>query len=84
MKVGLKLFASLTGRLPPEAQARHRVDLDVPEGTTLLDLVRSHGVEEKQCAIVLLDGVWVHRHELATRVLSDGQVLAVWPPVAGG
>jgi molybdopterin converting factor small subunit len=84
MKVALKLFASLTDHLPPEARSSHRVDLDVEAGTTVLDLVRRHRIPEALCAIVLVDGVWVARPDRATRALSDGEVLAIWPPVAGG
>jgi molybdopterin converting factor small subunit len=33
---------------------------------------------------VLVDGHWVARPDRAARALSEGQVLAIWPPVAGG
>jgi molybdopterin converting factor small subunit len=47
-------------------------------------VIRRQGVPEALCAIVLIDGVWVARPDRATRAMSDGQVLAVWPPIAGG
>jgi molybdopterin synthase sulfur carrier subunit len=50
----------------------------------VLDLVRRQGVPEALCAIVLIDGHWVARPDRATRTLADGQVLAIWPPIAGG
>ena len=84
MKITLKLFASLAARLPAEARARHKIDLDVQAGTTVLDVIRRQGIPEALCAIVLVDGVWVARPDRATRALSEGQVLAIWPPVAGG
>ena len=84
MRIALRLFASLTERLPPEARARHRVELDVAEGATVLDVIRRQGIPEALCAIVLIDGAWVARPDRATRALSEGQVLAIWPPVAGG
>jgi sulfur carrier protein ThiS len=84
MKITLKLYASLVAHLPPEARASHRIDLDVDEGTTVLDVVRRQRIPESLCAIVLIDGHWVGRTECASRALSEGQVLAVWPPVAGG
>ena len=49
-----------------------------------LDVIRRQGVPEALCAIVLIDGVWVARPDRATRAMSEGQVLAVWPPIAGG
>jgi sulfur carrier protein ThiS len=84
MRVSLKLFASFTENLPAEARARHRVELDVAPGTTVLDVIRRHGLPEALCAIVLVDGVWVARPDRATRTLSEGQVVAIWPAVAGG
>ena len=59
MRIALKLFASLTERLPPEARARHRVELDVEEGATVLDVIRRQGIPEAQCFLVLVDGAWV-------------------------
>ncbi len=84
MRIALKLFASLTERLPPEARARHRVELDVEEGATVLDVIRRQGIPEAQCFLVLVDGAWVAPQDRATRVLSEDQALAIWPPVAGG
>ena len=84
MKVTLKLFASLAVHLPAEARSSHRVDLDVGSGTTVQDVIRRQGIPEPVCAIVLVDGVWVARPDRAVRALSDGQVLAIWPPIAGG
>jgi sulfur-carrier protein len=84
MKVTLKLFASLAGHLPAEARSSHAMNLDAPPGTTVLDVIRRQGIPEAVCAIVLVDGVWVARPERATRVLSEGEVLSIWPPVAGG
>ena len=84
MKITLKLFAGLTDRLPPAARTSHRVDLDVEAASTVLDVVRHQGIPESQCAIVLVDGVWVAAPDRPTRALSEGQVLSIWPPVAGG
>ncbi len=84
MKITLKLFASLADRLPAEARTSHSIDLDVDTGTTVLDVVRRHAIPETLCAIVLVDGVWIDRSERVRRVLAEGEVLAIWPPVAGG
>jgi sulfur carrier protein ThiS len=84
MTVTLKLFASLAAHLPAEARAAHSLHLDVPPGTTILDLVTRQGIPEALCAIVLIDGHWVARPDRATRALAEGQVLAIWPPIAGG
>ena len=84
MTITLKLFASLVDHLPAGARASHRIDLDVESGATVLDVIRRQGIPEAACAIVLVDGEWVARRDRATRTLSEGRVLAIWPPVAGG
>jgi hypothetical protein len=84
MRITLKLFASLADRLPAEARSRHAIDVDVEPGATITAVVRRQGIPDALCAIVLVDGVWVARPDRATRVLADGEVLAIWPPVAGG
>ena len=84
MKITLKLFASLADRLPAEARPGHTIDLDVDPGTTVMDVVRRQGIPEALCAIVLIDGVWVDRSDRSRRALAEGEVLAIWPPVAGG
>jgi molybdopterin converting factor small subunit len=84
MKITLKLFASLTEHLPAEARRDHKLELQVEPGSTVLDLIRRQRVPETLCSIVLLDGAWVGRQERGTKALSEGQVVSIWPPVAGG
>ena len=84
MRISLKLFASFTEYLPPEARARHRVELDVEEGATVLDVIRRERIPEALCFLVLVDGAWVAPQDRATRVLAEDQALSIWPPVAGG
>jgi DNA-binding NtrC family response regulator len=48
------------------------------------EVIRRQGLPEALCAIVLIDGHWVARPDRATRTLAEGQVLAIWPPIAGG
>lgn len=84
MKITLKLFASLATHLPAEARSRHRMELEVEPGATVADVIRRQGIPLGQCAIVLVDGVWVAPREWSARVLAEGEALAIWPPVAGG
>jgi sulfur carrier protein ThiS len=84
MKVTVKLFASLAVHLPAEARSLHRIELEVEPGTTVLDLIQRQGVPPGQCAIVLVDGTWVAPAARGARELAEGEVLAIWPPVAGG
>jgi len=84
MRITLKLFASLTAHLPADARSGYTLGLDINPGTTVLDVIRRQGIPEPLCAIVLVDGHWVARPDRATRALAEGEVLAIWPPIAGG
>lgn len=84
MKVALKLFASLSRYLPAEAQKTSRLDLDLTPGTTVQELIVLHRIPPELCSLVLLNGVFVAPGERAARSLDEGDVLAIWPPVAGG
>lgn len=83
MKVALKLYASLTDFLPPE-RIGNRLDLDVPAGTTVSDMIARYRVPERSAHLVLINGVFVSPERRATRELADGDELAIWPPIAGG
>ena len=84
MKVAFKLYASLGTVLPREARKSNRIDLDLPPGTTVLAVILGQGVPPERCSLVLVNGSFVALSERGERVLVDGDVLAIWPPVAGG
>jgi sulfur carrier protein ThiS len=84
MKAALKLFASLARFLPPEAQRTSRIDLELEPGFTVQALIDRYRIPPEHCSLVLLNGVFVPPGERATRILVEGDVLAIWPPVAGG
>jgi thiamine biosynthesis protein ThiS len=84
MRITLKLYASLTPYLPPEAREGNQVALDVPQGATLADVVAPYNLPPKLVHLVLVNGTFVPPAERATRALREGDVLAIWPPVAGG
>ncbi len=83
MQVQLELYASLMKFLPPEA-VRHRVRLEVPSGTTAHALLDRYRVPFEQAHLVLRNGVFLHQEERDRTLLEEGDVIAVWPPVAGG
>ena len=84
MRIVFKLYASLTQYLPPEVRASNRLPLDVPEGSTVASVVEPFGLPLELVHLVLVNGVFVPRDERTTRVLEDGDVIAIWPPIAGG
>lgn len=82
MSITFKLYASLMAYLPPDARG-HQVVLEVEEGTTPLQILERHGVPLAEVHLVLVNGVF-WPPEQRRRALSPGDVLAVWPAVAGG
>ncbi len=84
MKVTFKAYAMLADHLPASARSTNALDVDVPEGTTIVDLIDRFGLPRKMCHLVLIDGRFVPPGERAGRALREGETLAVWPPIAGG
>jgi sulfur carrier protein ThiS len=84
MKITFKLYASLTAYLPPEARRSNRVELDVDGDITLAQIIEPYGLPIKLVHLVLVNGVYVPPEQRATRGFVEGDVLAIWPPIAGG
>jgi len=83
MKITLKLFASLAKHLPRDAKG-NQVVLAVETGISLQEILKLHSVPVEQCHLVLVNGIYIAPSERQTYVLTEMDVLAVWPPVAGG
>jgi len=78
MKITLKLFATLTAFQGPAAE------LELAAGTTVGALIGQRGLPRRLCTMVLVNGAFVPTAELDSRILEEGDVLAIWPPVGGG
>ena len=76
MQITLKLFATL-GDYLPKGSRNNQVALEIDPRETVQQVARlTH--------LVLINGVFVPPAERASRRLSPGDQLAVWPPIAGG
>lgn len=84
MNITFKLYATLSDWLPPEARKTNALTLDIAVGTTIDDLITRFALPQKMCHLVLINGVFVPPDARATRVLAEGETLAIWPPIAGG
>ena len=84
MRVTLKLFATLTDYLPPAARAANAVELDVPEWATVTGAIAPYNLPPALTRLVLVNGLFVPPQERESHALRDGDVLAIWPPIAGG
>jgi thiamine biosynthesis protein ThiS len=82
-QVTVKLFASLADYLPPDAK-ENAASLDFTEEVTIADLLERLKVPKERCHLVLVNGIFVPPSQRQAKALSDGDTLAVWPPVAGG
>jgi len=84
MKIKFKLYATLQHKLPPTA-VDNGVEIEVDEHITLHRLIDKFSVDHKDAHLVLVNGVYfdLDRRDIEG-VLTDGDVVAVWPPVAGG
>jgi sulfur carrier protein ThiS len=84
MNITLKLFASLTDYLPAESKYTNIVALDIAPETTILQLVERYRLPAKEVHLVLVNGSYVAPENRVSKTLVEGDVLAIWPPIAGG
>jgi sulfur carrier protein ThiS len=82
-KITFKLFATLSDYLPPERQG-NILPIEIPEGTSIIDIVHQFQLPIKLVHLVLVNGKYIKPEERDTHPLEEGDVLAIWPPVAGG
>ena len=84
MQITFKLYATLQHLLPADAK-NNAIVIDVPEQITLHEVIDKFNVRHKDAHLVLINGQYFGGEDRDTKgLLSDGDVLAVWPPVAGG
>jgi sulfur carrier protein ThiS len=84
MRITFKLYASLTQHLPADARRSNQVSVEVPDGVSIAQIIEPYGLPEKLVHLVLVNGVYVPPEQRLSLVPKDGDVLAIWPPIAGG
>lgn len=84
MKITFKLYATLQNKLPSNA-VDNATEVEVDETCTLFQLIDRFGVPRESAHLVLVNGTYFGPEERAEPgLLKSGDVVAVWPPVAGG
>lgn len=79
MKVQVQLLATLTGYLPATSRD-HGATLDVPDGSTIRDVIQRLGIPEDIATITLVNG-----HDASSeQILNEGDTVSMFPPLAGG
>jgi molybdopterin converting factor small subunit len=80
LKIELRLFASLRQHLPP-GSPRGRCQLELAEAETLGEMLARMKIPRARAHMILVNG---HHDRNFDRRLEEGDVVSVFPPVAGG
>lgn len=74
MEVEVRLFATFReGR-------EKKQKIKIKENTTMLDIIKILNIDENEVAIMLLNG----RDGNSDRIIKDGDIVSLFPPVGGG
>ena len=85
MKIVFKLYAQLTDYLPNQGRdQKHEVEVDLPASATVAHVIERFNLPHKLLHLVLVNGVYIPPEQRMSRVLREGDALAIWPAVAGG
>jgi sulfur carrier protein ThiS len=84
VRMTLKLYASLTKYLPDAFRKKHAMPMAIDADATIETIIAPLGMPPALVKLVVLNGVFVPPSERAVTRFVDGDVLAIWPPVAGG
>jgi molybdopterin converting factor small subunit len=79
VRIEVRLFATLVPYLPPDSRDGAAL-LELPEGSTVRDVVRRLGIPPDFERVTLLNG----GDSAPDAPLHSGDVLSVFPPLAGG
>jgi len=83
MPITVKLFAMLADYLPAGAKDNW-VSIEVAEGCTVATALAPFNLPTRLAHLVLVNGTFIPPQDRASHVLAAHDVLAVWPPIAGG
>ena len=79
MQIEVKLFATLRDYLP-KGSSRFSCKMEVDAATRVQDILSRLKIPEEMPKIILINGI----HGKREQALQDGDVLSIFPPVAGG
>ena len=83
MQIYIEFYASLMQYLP-SGKSRFRREIRVDEALPVSKLIEQFHIPTKMAHIVLVNGHFVDADKRADRELVEGDVVSIWPPVAGG
>jgi molybdopterin converting factor small subunit len=79
MEIEVKLFATLRDYLP-KGSSRFSCKMEVDGSTRIQDIFYQLKLPDEMPKIILINGV----HGKKEQILKDGDVVSIFPPVAGG
>ena len=79
MEIEVKLFATLRDYLP-KGSSRFSCKMEIDGQTQVQDILSKLKVPEEIPKILLVNGI----HAKKEQILKEGDVLSIFPPVAGG
>src|SRR4030043_1061050 len=79
MEIEVKLFATLRDYLP-KGSGRFSCRMEIDGHTRVQEILTKLNIPEEIPKIILINGV----HGKKEQVLKEGDVLSIFPPVAGG
>jgi sulfur carrier protein ThiS len=60
------------------------VELDIAPHASISEIIKPYGLPPKLVHLVLINGKYIEPEHRLTQTLTEGDVLAIWPPIAGG
>jgi molybdopterin synthase sulfur carrier subunit len=83
MKMYIEFYASLMKYLPP-GKSRFRREIKVEQDLCLSRLIEQYHISREEAHLVLVNGLFVNAEDRDAKRLTEGDVVSIWPPVAGG
>jgi len=83
MRITVKT-AGLLGRYLPVGSRANLAELDIAEGATPIDVMRTLGMPEDRTYLVVLNGENLPKAQRPNTQLSEDDELAIMPPLKGG
>ncbi|MGB5158001.1 MoaD/ThiS family protein [Desulfobacterium sp. N47] len=84
INIELRLFITLKQYLP-EGSSEGRAVMSFDYGSTIGDIISILNIPVDQQKLILINGVSQGiSDEINTRVLNDGDIVSMFPPVGGG
>ena len=82
MQITLKLYGGLKKYLPENASSNEAI-IEIDKNFDVEQALNSYSVPSNQRHLVMVNGVYIKPEERTTKILSEADSLAVWPPSTG-